>query len=83
VLSRNSLASSFVLGMFASGSLLSSGPTYKVVPIKVPAEWINVSVVGLNHSGQVVGNRYLDSSGRRLRPFIGTVDGVKLIPVPA
>lgn len=72
---RAVLILSFILVTASGGSF-----TYSVAVIPPPSGYVNVTMSGINNSGQVTGNG--NSGGPNPQPFIASVAGNAAIPVP-
>jgi Putative binding domain, N-terminal len=67
------------LGLLLSTVAVASS-TYTVAVIQIPTGYVNVTMSGINNSGQVTGNG--NSPGPNSQPFIASPTGSAVIPVP-
>ncbi len=66
--------------LFAMAASLAASPTYQVYVVLPPAGFTNVSMSGINNSGQVAG---YGLNGTQNQAFIGSPFGSTAVPIPA
>lgn len=70
---------SFALFLIAGASAFADPVYYLVEPVPAPTGLVDVSMSGINDSGQVVGYGF---TGTTEQAFIGTVSGSAVLPLP-